>query len=148
MARTPVSRSAYERFLAERAPWADRRGRFNTLRASVFAVLLLPAAWLAYRALAGQLGAEATKTALHSTGYWAVWVLLAALTVTPAKALLGMPNLVVVRRQIGIGAGCYAALHLVLYAADQNWRLWTVATEIAVRFYLTIGFIAFLGCSC
>ena len=47
MARAPASRSAYERFLAERAPWTDRRGRFNTLRASVFALLLLPAAWLA-----------------------------------------------------------------------------------------------------
>ena len=33
----------------------------------------------------------------------------------------------------------------MLYAADQNWRLWTVVTEIAVRFYLTIGFVAFLG---
>ncbi len=144
-ARPAPARSSYERFLAERAPWADRRGRFNTLRASVFGLLLLPAAWLAYRAGAGLLGARPLSAAIHATGYWAVWVLLAALAVTPAKALLGLPNLVVVRRQIGIGAAGYAGLHLILYVADQNWRLGTVAAEIAMRFYLTIGFAALLG---
>jgi sulfoxide reductase heme-binding subunit YedZ len=139
------ARTPYERFLAERAPWTDRRGRFDILRAAVFAVLLLPAAWMAYRWGAGLLGARPLNAAIHSTGYWAVWILMAALTVTPAKAVLGLPNLVVVRRQIGIAAGAYAGLHLLLYVADQNWRLLTVVTEIAVRFYLTIGFVAFLG---
>ncbi len=56
-----------------------------------------------------------------------------------------MPNLVVVRRMIGVGALCYAALHLLLYVADQNWRLGAAATEILVRFYLTIGFVTLLG---
>jgi len=144
-ARTPAVRSPFERFLAERAPWADRRGRFDLVRGTVFGLLLLPALWLAYRALAGLLGARPLTVAIHSTGYWAVWILLAALVVSPAKAVFGLPNIVVVRRQVGVAAACYAVLHLALYVTDQNWRLWTVATEVATRFYLTIGFVAFVG---
>ena len=46
---------------------------------------------------------------------------------------------------IGVSAACYAGVHLLLYAADQNWRPLAVVTEILVRAYLTIGFVALLG---
>ena len=46
---------------------------------------------------------------------------------------------------LGIAALCYALGHLVLYFFDQNWDLWRVASEIALRIYLTIGFVALLG---
>ena len=127
------------------APWLDRRGRLHPLRAATFTLLLLPGLWLASRWGAHMLGAEPVHAMVLSTGYWAIWTLMVSLMVSPAKALLGMPNLVVVRRMIGIGSAVYAGLHLLLYTADQNWRLLTVATEIAVRFYLTIGFAALLG---
>ncbi len=127
------------------APWTDRRGRLHPLRVGVLAALSLPPAWLALRWANDALGARPLQTAIHSTGYWAAWVFLASLLVSPAKALLGMPNLVVVRRMIGVGALCYAVLHLLLYITDQNWRLGVVATEILVRFYLTIGFVTLLG---
>ena len=38
-------------------------------------------------------------------------------------------------------AALYAGLHLLLYVADQKWNLWTVASEIVLRFYLTVGFV-------
>jgi sulfoxide reductase heme-binding subunit YedZ len=41
---------------------------------------------------------------------------------------------------IGVAAFAYAAAHLSLYALDQRFDLGKVATEIALRFYLTIGF--------
>lgn len=127
------------------APWVDRRGRFHPLRAAVFALLLAPAAWLLGRWLVTGLGARPITAAIHSTGYAAVWLLLASLAVTPAKALLGQPNLVVVRRMVGNAALAYAAAHLLLYCADDAWRPWTIISEIAQRFYLTIGFVALLG---
>ena len=46
---------------------------------------------------------------------------------------------------IGVGAFCYIATHLGLYIADQMFDLWKVASEIALRLYLTIGFVAWLG---
>ena len=127
------------------APWVDRRGRFHPLRAVVLMLLLLPGAWLAGRWSLGGLGPRPLATAIHNTGYAAVWTLLASLAVTPAKALLSQPNVVVVRRMVGVAALAYAVAHLVLYCTDQNWRLLAIVSEVALRFYLTIGFVALLG---
>lgn len=126
-------------------PWLDKRGRFSQLRAATFALMLLPGIVLAVRWSAGLLGAKPLTEALHGMGFWATWFLLASLAVTPAKAVLGLPNIVVLRRMIGVTAAAYAGIHLVFYSADQNWRLLHVAYEIVVRFYLTIGFVALLG---
>lgn len=131
--------------IAEWAPWTDRRGRLDPLRAAVFTLLLLPAGWLAVRGWLNMLGARPLNAAIHSTGYWAAWIFMASLVVSPAKALLGAPGVVVVRRMIGVSAACYAGVHLLLYAADQNWRPLAIATEILVRAYLTIGLVALLG---
>ena len=127
------------------APWTDRRGRTHPLRATVFTLLLLPAAWLAARWGLDMLGARPLHAAIHSTGYWAAWTFMASLVVSPARAVLGLPNIVVVRRMVGVAAACYAGVHLLLYVADQSWRLSVVATEILVRAYLTIGFVTLLG---
>ena len=35
--------------------------------------------------------------------------------------------------------------HILLNVADQIFDLWKVASEIVLRLYLTIGFIALLG---
>ena len=131
--------------IAELAPWTDRRGRLHPLRATVFTLLMLPAAWLALRWALDLLGARPVNAAIHATGYWAAWIFMASLVISPAKALLGMPNIVVVRRMVGVAAACYAGVHLSLYMIDQNWRLSVIATEILVRAYLTIGFVALLG---
>ena len=127
------------------APWTDKKGRLHPLRAVTFVLLLLPGLWLAVRFSQHMLGPRALNAAMHSTGYWAVSFLVASLMVSPAKALLGMPNIIVVRRMIGNAALAYAAIHITLYAADQNWRMLTVVTEILSRIYLTIGFVALVG---
>lgn len=129
----------------ELVPWTDRKNRFHPLRASVFGLLLLPAAWLLARWITHGLGAEPLNAAIHSTGYWTVWLLLASLTVTPLKALTSNPKIAVVRRMVGNAALIYALIHLLLYITDQHWRLLTVLSEIATRFYLTIGAVALLG---
>lgn len=127
------------------APWTDKKGRLHPLRAVVFGLLMLPGLWLTVRFGLNMLGPRKLNAAMHSTGYWAVSFLVASLMVSPAKALLGNPNLLVVRRMIGNAALAYAAIHLTLYAADQNWRLFTVVAEIVSRIYLTIGFVALVG---
>ena len=127
------------------APWVDRRGRFHRLRAATLAVLLLPGLWLAWRAGAHELGPDPTNAAIHSTGFWAVWFLLASLAVTPAKAMFALPNLVVVRRMVGNAALFYTVAHLLLYCMDQKWLWLTIGSEIVRRFYLTVGTAGLLG---
>jgi sulfoxide reductase heme-binding subunit YedZ len=129
----------------ELIPWTDKRGRIDRLRTTVFGLLLLPALWLLLRWALHWLGPEPVNAAIHSTGYWTIWLLVASLAITPLRALSGRPNIVVIRRMIGNAALVYAVMHLMLYAMDQNWRMLTVVSEILKRFYLTIGFVTLVG---
>ncbi len=94
---------------------------------------------------AGSLGAEPWKAATREAGTLALQVLLLSLAVTPLRFLADWPRVVTLRRMVGLGALGYALLHLALYAGHLGWNLPAVAAEIAVRFYLTLGFAVLLG---
>lgn len=137
-------------------PWTDRSGKFSPLKAAVLAGLLLPAAWLCWGVATGSLvaavpvgplGARPITELIHRTGDWAIRFLLMSLAVSPARRILQWPKLINVRRMLGVGAFFYAFAHLLLYMLDQKLRLGFIASEIALRFYLTIGFVALLGLS-
>ncbi len=123
----------------------DRRGRFSPMRAVMLAVLCGPMLQVAMLAATGGLGGRPVMEATHRTGDWAVYFLLLSLGVTPLRAVLDWQRILPLRRMIGVGAACYAAVHLLIYCFDQKWNLVTVASEIALRFYLTIGFVTVLG---
>lgn len=126
-------------------PWNDRAGRLSTLKLIVFIGLLLPGLWTAWRLGMGTIGSKPLTIANHETGDWAIRFLILSLAVTPLRRIADWPRLILVRRMIGLAALGYAIAHVLLYVADQNWKLWTVATEIALRIYLTIGFVALAG---
>jgi len=128
-------------------PWLDRKGRLSPLRAVTFGLLLAPGLYYAGRYALNDLGPRPIHEALLAAGTWTISWLLASLAVTPVKAVLGLPGLVVVRRMIGLGALAYGLVHLTLYAADENWRLLHVASEIVSRFYLLVGVAALAGLS-
>lgn len=140
----PASRAAAAR-PPWRAPWQDRRGRFSALRAATFALLLLPAAWYLGAWATDALGARPRFEVLRAAGLWTAWFLLLSLAITPARAALALPQLPPLRRMVGVGALAYALGHFTLYNADQGWRVVHVASEVAHRFYLTIGFVALVG---
>lgn len=126
-------------------PWQDRGGRLSILRAVTFALLMAPAAWVAAEAALGQLGPEPWKAALKEIGLWAIRLLLLTLAVTPIGRILAEPRLLALRRLFGLTTLFYAGLHLLLYAGHLSFDLGKVASEIVLRFYLTIGFVALLG---
>ena len=65
---------------------------------------------------------------------------------TPLRRVAQWPKLINLRRMIGVAAFGYAFVHFSLYVIlDQKLALLHVAAEIALRFYLTIGFVALLG---
>lgn len=118
--------------------------RLSLIKLAVLILSLLPAAELALRWQMGRMGARPTTEALLWTGDWAVAFLLLSLAITPARAVVDWPPLVILRRRLGLAAAGYALLHFGLYVFDQKWDLVVVATEIVKRFYLTIGFVALL----
>lgn len=126
-------------------PWHDRSGRVSVLKSVIFISLFVPGAWTAWGLVAGTLGSRPVLEAIHQTGLWTIRLLFLSLAVTPLRRILAWPPIIQLRRMIGVAAFCYAAAHLTLYAADQNFRLGFVASEIALRIYLTIGFVTLLG---
>jgi sulfoxide reductase heme-binding subunit YedZ len=127
------------------ALWRDRRGRTSALRIVVLAFLALPVALAAHTFLTEGLGARPINDLIHRSGYWALIFLIITLSVTPLARIGRFSGVIDVRRMLGVGAFVYAATHILLFVADQMFDLLKVATEIALRLYLTIGFIALLG---
>jgi sulfoxide reductase heme-binding subunit YedZ len=109
------------------------------------ALLVLPLLIVSYYAVAQQLGPRPVNEAIHEIGSWAIRLLFVALFVTPMRRIARYAPLVDVRRMIGVAAFLYLLLHLLLYVVDQAYDLPKVTAEIVLRYYLTIGFTAFVG---
>ena len=133
------------RTIAGKLPWNDRAGRFSVFKASVLVLVSLPALWLLYRAIFLGLGARPITEAIHRVGDWTVYLLLITLAVTPARRLFDLPKLILVRRILGLSALAYISTHFLLFILDSDFNLVFVIKEIVLRFYLTIGFVAFAG---
>jgi methionine sulfoxide reductase heme-binding subunit len=126
-------------------PWIDYRGQVSPLRACVFAALFLPALYVLAAFTLNGLGARPVTEAIHQIGLWTIRFIFLALAISPARRIVQWPRLIEVRRMIGVAAFCYILFHFLLYIADENFDLATVASEIVKRIYLTIGFTALLG---
>jgi sulfoxide reductase heme-binding subunit YedZ len=125
--------------------WRDASGRFSALRIATLALLLLPAAIAGWDYVTVGFGPRPVNDVIHRTGYWALLFLVMSLAVTPLRRIARFGALLDVRRMIGVAAFVYAAAHIVLYVVDQRYDLLKVASEIALRLYLTIGFVALVG---
>lgn len=111
----------------------------------LFAVCLLPAAWLAYAAVAQHLGANPAEALIRSTGDWTLRMLCLVLAVTPLRVSLNLPALLRLRRMLGLYVYFYAALHLLCYAGfDMGLDLADITRDIAKRPFILVGFTAFL----
>jgi sulfoxide reductase heme-binding subunit YedZ len=125
--------------------WRDAGGRVSALRVAVLAMLFVPVVIAVYDFNTQGFGARPLNDVIHRTGYWALIFLMMSLAVTPLRRIARFNNLVDVRRMVGVGAFAYAACHITLYIADQMFNFRKVVSEIALRLYLTIGFVALLG---
>src|SRR6266550_7411931 len=123
----------------------ERSGRWSPVKISAFVTALLPALWIAYQAAADELGARPVTEAIHQAGDWALRFLLITLAITPAQRILNYPRIILARRTLGVACAGYAVLHFSLYVLDQHFDLFKVASEIALRIYLTIGALGLAG---
>jgi sulfoxide reductase heme-binding subunit YedZ len=126
-------------------PWFGPDDRVSPVKVVVFMALFVPGLWIAYKFNHGMLGPRALNQATHEIGQWVIRLLLLSLAVTPLRQILRWPNLTLVRRMIGVAAAAYVLIHLTLYISDENFNLPKVVSEIYLRIYLTIGFVALVG---
>ena len=95
--------------------------------------------------LGASLGADPVKKLEHECGKTALNFLLLTLAVSPVRSLAGLPQLLRLRRMLGLFAFFYATLHFSVYLVldlELNWHM--LGADIAKRPYITIGFTALL----
>ncbi len=122
--------------------------RFDRIAASkpfVFALCLLPLAWLVWDTLHSQLGTDPVAQLEHRSGDWTLRILLATLGVTPLRLLTKWHWLSRYRRMLGLFAFFYASTHLTIYLVIDLGGFWSqIFAEIAKKPFITVGFAAWL----
>jgi sulfoxide reductase heme-binding subunit YedZ len=128
-------------------PWQDRQRRFSWLKASAFALVLLPGIRLTYQTATGEFGllAMAFGGLTYWSGVWATVVLLMALAVTPVIVVFRWPALIDVRRMIGVMALIYTLAHIVLYFGLRSWNFERIGIETVTRLTLFVATLSTIG---
>lgn len=109
----------------------------------IFALCLLPFAWLAYAAFADALGANPAEALLRRTGDWTLRFLCLVLAMTPLRQMLHLPVLARFRRMLGLYVFFYACLHLLCYAWFDMGLEWSdIVADIPKRPFILVGFAA------
>ncbi|MBC7446056.1 MAG: sulfoxide reductase heme-binding subunit YedZ [Polaromonas sp.] len=112
---------------------------------AVFAICLLPFAWLLYRAFNNQLGANPAEALIRATGSWTLRFVCIVLAVTPLRVVSGTPALARFRRMLGLFVYFYVAVHLLSYSwFDMGFDMADIARDIVKRPFILVGFSAFL----
>ena len=91
-----------------------------------------------------RLGADPLAVLERDLGVWALRLLIAGLTITPLRQVLGI-NLLRYRRALGLLAFSYVVLHLPPYLVlDQGLDWAAIFADIVKRPYITVGMASFV----
>jgi methionine sulfoxide reductase heme-binding subunit len=111
----------------------------------LFALALLPFAWLFYGAATNNLGANPAEYLERSLGDWTLRFLCLTLAVTPLRVISGTPALARFRRMLGLFVYFYAVLHLLAYSwFDMGFDVADIIKDIPKRPFILVGFSAFV----
>lgn len=115
------------------------------LKPIVFITALLPILFLVFGVAENSLGADPAKHIMHKTGEWTLRFLLLTLCISPLKRLLNWPQLLRLRRMIGLYSFFYAVMHFTsYYALYLFFDFSNVIEDVVERPFITVGFLALL----
>src|SRR3989442_13969975 len=96
------------------SPLRDRRGRISPLKASTFALIaVVPTFAILWPWMTDSVGGDPSIMLTYTTGTWSCWLFIFSLTVTPARRIFGLTQLIAVRRMLGVRAVAGTLGHLV-----------------------------------
>jgi methionine sulfoxide reductase heme-binding subunit len=116
----------------------------------VIAALCAPAlgtAWQIWQALQGDntLGVNPIETIIRRMGEIALIMLSLTLAITPLRQWLRTPQLLTIRRALGVATFAYATLHLLAYSAwDQGFDVVEILKDTAKRPFIFVGMAGWL----
>ena len=110
----------------------------------VFALLLLPFAWLVFGAATDRLGANPAEYLSRSTGDWTLRLLCLSLALAPFRRITHTPQISRFSRMVGLYVYFYVVLHVLSYAwFDMGFDLGDIVRDIPKRPFILVGFLAF-----
>jgi methionine sulfoxide reductase heme-binding subunit len=119
--------------------------RTSAIKAAAFVSCLVPAAYLAWRGVSDQLGADPIREVQIETGLWTLRFLAVTLVVTPVRRLTGWNVLAKYRRMLGLFTFFYASLHLSWWVGvDWFFDFAAMWEEIVKHKYILVGMATFL----
>ena len=111
----------------------------------IFALCLLPFAWLLFAAITDQLGANPAEALVRSTGDWTLRFLCIVLAVTPLRTITNLPALARYRRMLGLFVYFYVLMHSLSYSwFDMEFVVADIIKDIVKRPFILVGFSAFV----
>ena len=118
--------------------------QFRAIKATLFALALLPLARLIYLVAADKL-VEPLETITRSTGDWVLYFLCITLAATPLRRFSGWNWVLKLRRMAGLYAFFYGCLHFLTFLwFDHFFDLQAMLKDVLKRPFITVGFIAFV----
>ncbi len=108
-------------------------------------VLLAPLVLTSWNFYYDMLGANPIEAYTHTTGEWALRLLLATLAISPLRRIFRLNNIIHLRRTLGLLCFVYALSHFIIYILIDQWLDWfAIVDDIKERPYITVGFAAFV----
>lgn len=121
------------------------RQQFAHIKHLVFILCLIPLFRLIWLGFNDGLSANPVEFIERSTGYWALVILLATLSLTPIRLLTGRAWQLQLRRMLGLYMFFYACLHLTIYLWLDYSFIWSdIIKDIIKHPYVLVGSAAFL----
>ncbi len=112
---------------------------------SLFLVCLLPLARLIVLGFLQKFPANEIEFIERSTGFWALFILLATLSLTPIRLLTGRAWPLQMRRMLGLFMFFYACLHVLIYLwLDFSFNWADITHDVAKHPRILVGFAAFV----
>ena len=115
------------------------------VKAALFLLCLIPLGRLGYGFYRDSLSANPVEFIEHSTGDWAIRLVLITLCITPLRKLSGWSRLSGLRRMLGLFAFFYAVLHFSTYLwFDRQFDPMAILDDLSKRRFITVGFLGWV----
>jgi sulfoxide reductase heme-binding subunit YedZ len=121
------------------------KAQISKIKALVFVLCLVPLARLILLGFQDNLSANPIEFVERSTGFWALFILLVTLALTPIRLITGRVWQIQLRRMLGLFMFFYACLHIITYVWLDFGFNWTdITKDIAKHPRILVGFAAFM----
>lgn len=119
--------------------------QISVIKAIAFVICLIPLMRLLWLGVADNLSANPIEFIERSTGFWALFILVTTLALTPIRLLTGRAWQIQLRRMLGLFMFFYVCLHIVTYVwLDFAFDWLAITKDIAKHPRILVGFAAFV----